>query len=490
MLEPIVLEFQAKGVDSITSDVSKLVENMRLLDQYTKASNSHMNTTNNRIKAIGNSASAAARKVDGLARSLSSLPGGGAPALPMPAGGGQGSNLAAANVKIVAAKVTVSSLSGGGGSGRGSGGGSMRKPPIYNPYSNPFQAGSYQAYAFNRQRSAAYRSAYAAQNPGMNSVLSALMRSRIDSHGNLMPLVMDLAKIAGPEGLAAAEIAQAVKSLVEHAFQTNRNLASSQLMLGTTMGGASRAAGIGAATGTDFAATAVAIREALRSDPVAASIARGYGVNPYSTKFGFNNDASDMATKLLRGFLYDKNDQRAAIAAQNIPGLGDLGYARYASDDMKERLLNAQGANLTPEQRTKLADAQIAVNLAMLDFQQALLKVGVELLPAVNLAMDQFNKYMKLIAIALKLFFEDPIVKKLMDLAMKAAGIKNIHGDNEKATKDNTKALHNLDRTIREGMYGSGSAKANRALPSGLSTNAPQSRQDWDNARVNGSLVW
>lgn len=346
----------------------------------------------------------------------------------------------------------------GAGSGGNSGSRPGTRPPIVDPYQN---------YAFRRNQNAAFRARYNQQqgigNPSSNPVMNMLMRSRIDSTGNLMPLMMDLAKIMGPEVTAVAAVTltavRAGMKVISDADALLGSYRNALVMGGGTTGDARTATRIQSAIGVDVSGVGRNLMSGY--GPVAAA---GAGVNPLGGPFGDMN-YTEKGLKILDYIRRATNFNEARRRAE-LSGSPEAAGVNLLTPTTYNRLRSTQAGEASEGNIRNQAEFQANVAILKDSFGQlesALSSPVVkELAGAAAGLSDLFetlNKLPNVTGIQLKLAGFINSIGPLGTIMHLLQMIGVVGGSNEHtdATQDNTKAIQNLTRSINQGVYGGGS---------------------------------
>ena len=362
---------------------------------------------------------------------------------------------------------------GGGPGGGGSGG----KPPIVDPFQN---------YVNRRQNANQNRQRYQQmfKPTMMQNIVSALMRSRITSSGSLMPLVMDLVKVLGPEIAAIAGAFKVLASVVSDAVEALDRWTNRLVQGGGTAGQAQSAEMLSKLTGSDI--TGVGRNLMSGYGPIAAARA---GVNPFGGPFGdmdYNKKGLAVTDAVHNAGSFTQARQLAELASPGAPGLAKT-YFLDKSTYSKIRQSQSQPDNEKAMKTT--VNLQANVELLMNAFDK--LKVSLVgpfldgLTKFVSLISDALDPLTKLAGLQLgpvlvfvKAVF-DTFIQQLQNLVTFLKWVEDLlerlhiiqksdspEKENVKATKENTAAIQGLDKTV-QGVFGGG-PRAQGAIPGKL----------------------
>jgi hypothetical protein len=259
---------------------------------------------------------------------------------------------------------------------------------------------------------------------------------------------------------AAKLIMEVIKILVQAflaAVKYINDFTQTMRSTGTDARTAARGIRLGAGLGGDFSQIAHALQADWDKGGIAASYARRNGINPRGDIFVGDMDIGAKAMKQLEHF-FKVNDAEALRMTKMHPILEQFLWARDASPDMQKQLLAGQGEAMSPEARRQAADAQIALNLAMHDFQLVLARLAANILPFVTSELKKFMYLIEWIG-ELVQFAANPVGKALDWL----------NGDDpgkvkEDAARDRHTEAMNKHTDALNGIYGPGMKRAGDAI--------------------------
>jgi hypothetical protein len=363
----------------------------------------------------------------------------------------------------------------GGSGGVGGGSGPSGRPPIVDPFQN---------YVNRRQQNNMNRQRYQQMSRPtmMQNIVSTIMRSRITSSGSLMPLVMDLVKVLGPEIAAIAVAFKALASVVSDAVEALDKWTNRLVQGGGTAGQAQSAEMLSKFTGTDI--TGVGRNLMSGYGPIAAARA---GVNPFGGPFGdmdYNKKGLAIADTVHNASSFAQARQIAEQA--NAPGLAKT-YFLDKSTYSRLRQSQSQPEN----EKAMKSTANLQANIEILTNGFDKLKVALVgpfldgLSRFVGLISDAMDPLTKLAGLSLgpvfmlvKAVFET-IIQQLQNLVTFLKWVEDLlerlhiiqksdssEKENVKATKQNTAAIQGLDKSI-QGVFGGG-PRAQGAIPGKL----------------------
>lgn len=307
------------------------------------------------------------------------------------------------------------------------------------------------------------------------------MRSRIDSKGNLMPLIMDIAKILGPEAtiamgaaLTAGKVFAMVLNDASDALQSYRNT----LVMGGGTAGQARAVGrLSEFTGTDVGGIGRNLMNGY--GPIAAA---GAGVNPFGGPFGdmdYNKKGLKVLDYIRNAKSFNQARQRAEMAgAPEAASVWLLNQGTYNN-------LSSTATGSASESNIK-GQAEMQANLAILKdaFTQVEIAIGGPVIKEMAGAVSGLAKVFDLVnqagdAIGPAIQGIENLIPglntliKLLQLLGMIGGGDNSH---ETAINKNTDAVDKNTQAIKEGTFGGG-PRAASAIPSKMNPLNPSGYQ-------------
>jgi hypothetical protein len=339
---------------------------------------------------------------------------------------------------------------GGGSGGGGSAGGGRRIPPVANPFQN---------YVNNRQRGAAFRNRYNQMyGQHSNPIMNAVMRSRIDSNGNMMPLIMDLVRVV-PAALRGPLMAVVAAAKIGNDYL--RNLRGVQVM-----GGSSGGAGVMRASSAIGDVSGLGRNLMSGFGPMYAAQA---GVNPLGGPFG-DNDYNKKVLKLLDLIAKQKtfNQARAIAEALGSPEAANFWLlSRHTQDQLTRsgRPEDDQNVRAQLEFTSQLKIAWDTLSHNVADVAGPFLKFGSMILSVGNDIQSIVDK-------------TNPAKFVFREATSFLEGIDHLlHGEAWDTHKDsldkNTDALDNLQRSINQGISGGGYRASNAPTKQMMTPGSP-----------------
>jgi hypothetical protein len=346
------------------------------------------------------------------------------------------------------------------------------------PGPTPPPVNEYERYRQKRIKNEEFRKRFADEHKlGLGQqIMSTLMRSRISTSGDLMPLVGDLVKVLGyfgPEVAFAGQLFYAASKVITSALDGTNEYLSAVRSSQVSGGGTFQQANAGVLLQQSLGINPGQIGKNLMSGygPIAAA---GAGVSPFGGPFGSNN-YNEKGLKVLDWIRASRDFDQARRRAE-LAGSPEAAQVQMLTNTTYHMLRNP--ANAVPGQQAGIS-AEYTANMGIFsnNFQQLLsvfsgpvMSIANDGLKAMNIAFSDLAPTIKIFGEGLDLMAKSSGLHMLLDLI---DAITGNGGDSHKdAVKRNTDAVEDLTKTMREGTYGGG-PNATSALPSKYSPANP-----------------
>jgi hypothetical protein len=287
-------------------------------------------------------------------------------------------------------------------------------------------------------------------NPAKNPWMNLLMRSRVSSSGNMMPLVMDIAKILGPRVTAIAAIAlTAIKLGVRLIGDAAKAMGDWRRPF--VMGGGSPSDARNAARLQAFGIDVIGMGKNTMSGygPIAAAAA---GVNPFGGPFG-DNDYSKKGLKELDWIRNSRNFNVARRRAE-LTGSPEAADAFLLNPDVYDRLAKTKNIGMGQMKDSANFDANM-VSIAD-SFSRLKVALAGPFINTIASGLGHVADAAEKLAPALNF-----LASLLNPFNLSGLLPNSSNDDNTRATNKNTDAVNNLSNMINPnagsyGGYGSG----------------------------------
>lgn len=211
------------------------------------------------------------------------------------------------------------------------------------------------------------------------------------------------------------------------------------------------------------------------------SFAQRAGINPLYNEFtGQGGDFAEKQSKFIRYYGDPrKSSNRAAAAASRAVGMEqEIGMSRMISPGVRD-LVYKPGIQFSKKNMQDSANATALANRGLSEFQMMLNKLGASVLPAVNTVLKDNTRIWNAIAPTINRVFDG--LQRFMEFASKMGWFTGLiarllewlesNKDEKKAGKDIKEAASDLKdaaKAFRDGVYGQGSERAQNMVTPGI----------------------
>ena len=308
-----------------------------------------------------------------------------------------------------------------------------------------------------------------------------LMSSRVDSSGNLMPLVGKVMGLLGPEVLLAAAAIKMMADVAMAAAESLTKFRDSMITSGGNAGEVGRLNAIGGAAGiNDMAGLSREVADRLATNGQAAAFGTQAGVHDFGGAYSSLDKAKNLEKMIdhIVNIPHTMAGNAEAARFARVTGLESAMKLRDISKETYENLKKVGMANAAAHSESAIKGAaEFNAEMSMLstNFDTLVTTLGGSFLPVFTDAIAMFNDILPVITSFVNRF------KPLIDLLMMATpegflaaihraivAFQKITGGNtdENAARDrHTEAMNAHASALRSGTFGGGE-RARGAVPS------------------------